>query len=167
MRRLFLIAAGLFLFPTLAAAQIGWLHVGYGNAFRGFPGALNNHSAIMGFEYAPKLLGAGFEWELRSVCNKCDFRGSLTVNGYYHLPLGKRKQDFDQLNEPFVPFITAGYSRAFRPYNTGLNMLNFGGGADFFGFVRFEIRDSLSFENAVAHHPEFRIGLNLAPLFIR
>jgi len=130
-------------------------NLAYGNAFRGFPGALRNHSAILGFEYAPKALGAGFEWELRSICNHCEFRGSLSVNGYYH---------FLQLGGKAIlePFVTAGYSRAFRPYDTGLNILNYGGGVDLFGFVRLEVRDSLSFAGGVAHFPEFRTGLTLA-----
>jgi hypothetical protein len=158
MRRLLLITAGLFMFPTLAPAQIAWWYMGYGNT-RGFPGAVYNHSMIMGFEYAPKMLGAGFEWEARRT-------STLSVNGYFHLPTGKKKQSIDdQVKDPVLPFLTAGYSHAYLQGRPGLNLFNFGGGVDFFGCVHAEIRDSLSFENAVAHYPEFRIGLNFLTLF--
>jgi hypothetical protein len=157
MRSLFLITVVLFMFPAIAAAQVAWLYAGYGNAFQGFPGAVYAHSGIVGFEYAPKMLGAGFELEARRTA-------TLSLNGYFHFPLGKKRQIAGEYNKPVVPFVTAGYSHAYLQYRTGLNLFNFGGGIDFFGFVRPEIRDSVSFENGVVHHyPEFRTTLNFLP----
>jgi hypothetical protein len=144
------ITLGILLLATIAAAQeqeyLFRFNLAYGNAFPGFPSAsaLRNHSAIVGFEYAPKALGGGFEWESRR---------SLSANGYYHFQLRRMSR--------LEPFVTAGYSRTFRPHDTGLNLLNFGGGNDFFGLIRLEIRDSLSFENGVAHFPEIRVGFTL------
>jgi hypothetical protein len=142
------ITLSVLLLATIAGAQeyLFRFNLAYGNAFPGFPGAgaLRSHSAIMGFEYAPKALGGGFEWGLR---------GSLSANGYYHFQLRRMAR--------LEPFVTAGYSRTFRPHDTGLNLLNFGGGNDFFGLLRLEIRDSLSFENGVAHFPEIRMGFTL------
>ncbi len=156
MRSRFLIVLGLVMFPTIAEAQVAEWYVGYGNAFQGFPGAVYHHSGIMGIEYAPKNLGVGFEWQQRRSA-------TLSVNGYCHLPLDKKERRIGEFNGSVVPFVTAGYSRPYIQYRPGMNLFNFGGGIDFFGFVRTEIRDHLSFENGVAHYPEFRATLNLLP----
>ncbi len=62
MRSLFLIAVGLFLLPKIAAAQAAWLYAGYDNAFNGVPGAVYDHSGIVGFEYASKMLVLALIW---------------------------------------------------------------------------------------------------------
>jgi hypothetical protein len=59
--------------------------MGYGNAFRSFPGALRKHSAQGGMQLVrARELGVGVEGALHGVYDHCDFQGSVAANGYYY-----------------------------------------------------------------------------------
>ena len=134
--------------------------LGYGNAFRGFPGALRNHSVQGGMQLVwARGFGVGVEGGLHGVCNHCDFRGSFAANGYYHFRLPRHLERLE-------PFVTAGYTVALGP-GTNSSLFNFGAGINLWLIdlwsrqdtaVRVEIRDHLSFDKG-AHFPEIRIGL--------
>ncbi len=84
--------------------------------------------------------------------------GLFSINGYYHF-LENRRYKAD-------PFVTAGYSLAFR---TGTaNLFNFGAGVNYWFHEKigllFEFRDNVwPVGDATAHYWGFRIGFSFRP----
>jgi hypothetical protein len=78
--------------------------------------------------------------------------GLASINGVY--VFGKR-------DSKLAPFVTGGYSLAFR--NDTLNMINFGGGVNYWFKdrvgLRFEFRDHVATSSADFHIYGFRAGL--------
>ncbi len=79
--------------------------------------------------------------------------GLLSVNGGYHFKAPDRK---------LVPFLTGGYSLAFRSGH--LNGANFGGGVTYWAGerygVRLEFRDNYFPQGSGLHQLGFRVGLS-------
>ena len=81
--------------------------------------------------------------------------GLFSANGFYHFPGARSLRSV-------VPFVTAGYSLAFR--NGSANLANFGGGVDWWASehagLRLEVRDHVwPGEFSTPHFLTFRIGL--------
>ena len=120
-------------YPDSAAA----LHIGGGGerfTYRGLAAG-----AELGYIFPAQSFRYGF--------------GLASVNGSYHLNRGSHWK--------ISPFVTGGYSLAFR--GSTLNLVNFGGGltywiGDRLG-LRLEVRDHLPPQYPREHSLEFRIGL--------
>jgi hypothetical protein len=102
-----------------------------------------------------KGLGAGAEiGYLSPTSSFTDGFGLLSTNGSYHFWNGSSSQKL-------VPFVTAGYSLAFRDGHANLG--NFGGGVDYWfrdkAALRLEVRDHVWPGEATAHFLMFRVGI--------
>ncbi len=101
-----------------------------------------------------KGLAAGAEiGYVTPYSNFGDGFGLFSANGAYHFKSPERK---------VVPFVTGGYSMAFRSGN--LNGFNYGGGATWWTGnkvgVRFEFRDNYFPQDPGWHQLGFRVGLS-------
>lgn len=165
MQRLTLIACSLLLLPVGMIAQAvqppratanaffgvggafadgeraGILHFGGGGEARIYKGL--SAGAELGYLHPAKEFGEGF--------------GLFSTNGAYRFWTSSPSQRV-------VPFLTAGYSLAFREGTA--NLSNFGGGADFWfhdrAALRLEVRDHIwpSRDGApTAHFLMFRVGV--------
>jgi hypothetical protein len=118
-------------------AHWGILHAGGGGDVRVLKGlGVDGELGAMG------LFGYGF--------------GIFSLGPSYHFLRPTRKSKFD-------PFVGSGYTRAFG--NGGVNLMNFGGGTNYWLFrrvgVRFDFRDypNLGLRSGWGNVPELRVGL--------
>lgn len=162
MRKLCLLLLVLALTPALAVAQDseGRRLQGYVFAAPGGISAVGNtaaafHAGIGGEGLLYKGLGAGAEvGYLFPTRAPGDGIGIFSLNGSYH---------FVNQNKPrkVVPFVTAGYSRAFG--QGGFNMVNYGGGVNWWMRdrlgLRLEARDHVTTETPRGHFWQFRVAL--------
>lgn len=124
-------------------------------------GGANTETAIQHFggggeTYLRKGLGIGAEiGYLSPLRGVGDGIGVLSVNGLYEF--GRTKTG------KLRPFVTGGYSLAFRGGTA--HAVNFGGGVNYWfsrrAGLRFEIRDHFPPEYANVHFWGVRVGLNL------
>ena len=124
-----------------AGERAGILHVGGGGEARIYKGL--SAGAELGYLHPKKDFRDGF--------------GLLSANGAYHFWTSSSSQRA-------VPFLTAGYSLAFR--NGTANLANFGGGVDYWfhdrAALRLEVRDHIwpsRDGSPTAHFLMFRIGV--------
>jgi len=164
MSRLILVAIGWIGFTTWAVAQEAAVPrgLGYVYAASGFATAGSEASGGMQFGGGGegriyKGLGAGADiGYLFAPRSFKDGIGLLSANGSYH---------FETSSSPrtVVPFVTGGYSLAFRSETA--NLYNFGGGIDYWFSqktgVRLEARDHVwpGDGGPTGHIVSFRIGM--------
>jgi hypothetical protein len=134
----------------------GYVFTAPGITSPGSTGTLHFGAGFEGFVY--KGLGAGAEIGYLSPAQDlgCGF-GLFSVNGSYHFLNARSRRGLS-------PFVTGGYSLAFR--NGRANMLNLGGGVTYWFLnrlgLRLEVRDQLwSPTRNAAHFVDFRIGMAL------
>ena len=161
MRRSVLIACSLLVFAGVGRAQESEPPRATANAFFGGGGLFANGHKSGTLQFGAggegriyKGLGAGAEiGYLYPTESFTSGYGLLSTNGSYHF----RTQSTPKL----VPFVTAGYSLAFRDGHT--NLANFGGGVDYWfrdrTALRFEVRDHVWPGNTTAHFLMFRVGV--------
>ena len=120
--------------------RAGILHIGGGGEARIYKGL--SAGAELGYLHPTKEFRDGF--------------GLFSANGAYHF--------WTSSSQRAVPFLTAGYSLAFR--NGTANLANFGGGVDFWfhdhAALRLEVRDHIwpsQNGSPTANFLMFRIGL--------
>lgn len=165
MRRSILIAFSLLLIPLGGKAQESQPPRGTANAFFGAGGAFANGSRAGVLQFGAggegriyKGLGAGAEiGYLHPTESFTSGFGLLSTNGTYHFWTGRSSQKL-------VPFVTAGYSLAFRDGRA--NLANFGGGVDYWfrehAALRLEVRDHVWPEQCgcpTTHFLMFRVGV--------
>lgn len=165
MRSSILIALSLLLFPLGMRAQEGEPPRGTANAFFGAGGAFAKGDRAGSLQFGAggqgriyKGLGAGAELGyVHPTESFTDGFGLLSTNGFYHFWTGRSSQKL-------VPFLTGGYSLAFRDGHANLG--NFGGGVDYWfrerTALRLEVRDHVwpsRFEGPTAHILMFRVGV--------
>ncbi len=160
MKRHMLICVALLLISIAAVAQDsrgqGYLFVAPGATVFGSGGA--NTTGVFGFGgggegFLAKGLAAGGEIGYVAPYKAFgDGIGLLSANGSYHFKGSDRK---------VVPFLTGGYSLAFR--DGSVNGANFGGGATWWAKdrlgLRLEFRDHYFPNNGDMNVLSFRIGL--------
>jgi len=146
MNRLTLIACSLVLLPVGMMAQESQAPRATANAFFGVGGAFaeGERAGVLHFGGGGegriyKGLSAGAELGyLHPTKSFKDGFGLLSTNGSYHFWTSSTSQRV-------VPFLTAGYSLAFRDGTA--NLANFGGGVDYWfhdhAALRLEIRDHI------------------------
>ncbi|OFV95063.1 MAG: hypothetical protein A3H28_17080 [Acidobacteria bacterium RIFCSPLOWO2_02_FULL_61_28] len=165
MPRLILIAFSLLLFPLGMKGQEGEPPRATANAFFGGGGAFaeGNRAGVLQFGGGGqgriyKGLGAGAEiGYVHPTESFGDGFGLFSTNGFYHFWTGRSSQKV-------VPFLTGGYSLAFRDGHANLG--NFGGGVDYWfrdrAALRLEVRDHVwPSRNGVptSHFLMFRVGV--------
>ena len=163
MRHWILAVASLFAISTLGQAQeiptpraLAHVSFGAGGAFAGDGAAAIMQVSGGGEGLIYKGLGAGEEIGYlfpRQAAG--EGFGLLSTNGFYHFPSAGSLRSV-------IPFVTAGYSLAFR--NGSANLVNFGGGVDWWASehagLRLEVRDHVwPGEFSTPHFLTFRIGL--------
>lgn len=124
--------------PAISGGASGFLHYGGGFDIRVIEGL--SGGAEIGFLHPGREFSSGF--------------GLFSANGTYHFKPTVQRGSIS-------PFVTGGYSLAFR--NGHANLGNFGGGIDYsFGrskALRFEVRDHVWPDDGGVHFLTFRIGL--------
>jgi hypothetical protein len=161
MRRLIFMLLILGSVPGLTLAQATDPHHGQGYAFVAPGGASGGGATVTtlhigggGEGLLYKGLGVGGELGYWGPTKSFgDGVGLLSVNGSYHvLPRNSDRK--------VVPFVTAGYSLAFR--SATANLFNFGGGINYWISkrvgLRLEFRDHVWFAGPL-HYWGFRIGV--------
>ena len=165
MRHWILAVVSLFAISTLGQAQeiptpraLAHVSFGAGGAFAGDGTAAIMQVSGGGEGLIYKGLGAGGEIGYlfpRQAAG--EGFGLLSTNGFYHFPSAGSLRSV-------IPFVTAGYSLAFR--NGSANLMNFGGGVDYWfsehAGLRLEARDHVwpgDCRCSTAHLVTFRIGL--------
>lgn len=106
------------------------------------------------------LKGLGINTELEAAGRPADGQGLFSIGPSYHF-LRNRKSKIE-------PFINGGYARPFAGYPGSLNLVNFGGGINYWFFkragLRVDFRDYLNYygrTGLTASSPAIRIGLAL------
>lgn len=165
MKHSILFACSLLLFPLGVLAQEGGPPRATANAFWGGGGAFagGEKAGVLQFGAGGegrlyKGLSAGAEiGYLHPARNFKDGFGLLSTNGTYHFWTSSASQKV-------VPFLTAGYSLAFRDGTA--NLANFGGGLDYWfhnrAALRLEARDHIWPSRdgiPTSHSLMFRIGI--------
>lgn len=162
MRRLILGILVLTLVPSLALAQGKENHNFQGYVFAApggvsFAGntAATFHAGIGGEGLVYKGLGLGGEiGYLFPTRQPGEGIGIASVNGSYHFTNEDRSRKV-------VPFVTAGYSRAFG--QGGANLINYGGGVNWWMRerlgLRLEVRDHVTTDTPRGHFWQVRVAL--------
>ena len=163
MRRISLFVLTIVLFAGIGRAQESAVpratvhtYFGGGGVFSGGEGTRITEFGGGGEGRIYKGLGAGVD--IGYLYPRQGFKdgfGLFSTNGYYHFDNGSS-------TPKVTPFVTAGYSLAFRGEHA--NLANFGGGVDFRimrrGALRLEVRDHLWPESGPnTHFLSFRVGL--------
>ena len=152
--------SGLFLLACVAvpgSAQSGEGYRGQGQVFFAPGRGLDTttlHVGAGGEGFVYRGLAAGGEIGYLFPAQSFVYgAGILSVNGSYHL---NRRS-----NWVVSPFVTGGYSLAFR--GDRVNLANFGGGLNYWlgkrTGLRLEVRDYIAPGYDTTHFVEFRIGL--------
>ncbi len=150
----------LALIPALCRAQVGEKPQGWGYGFfaptaltPGTYSALHIGAGGEGLLY--KGLGLGGEVGYLAPTRAMSYGiGIGSVDGSYHFLTGSPGQRV-------VPFVTGGYSLAFR--SGTLNLANYGGGIHYWFSrhvgLRLEVRDHAYLRGSAAHALGFRVGV--------
>jgi hypothetical protein len=156
MRRIITATMLLFLMASAASAQGSDERKGWGYAVAGVGGLSGSSTAFFhagggGERLVYKGLGVGADIGYFAPFRRLgDGIGLLSVNPSYHINRSKR----------LVPFVTGGFSLAFRQSASGGG--NFGGGVQYWAGdrvgLRFEFRDHI-FSSDNPHFFSFRAGI--------
>jgi hypothetical protein len=167
MKGLVITAAFLLIAPALTLAQdAGHQYRGEGYLFIG-EGTYPTHPGLYGVGHVGGgggvllFKGLGVESELGAMGRPGDGVGLFSVDPSYRLLPSRSKSKV-------VPFVEAGYTRAFdnQGFTYSDNLFNFGGGIRYWPFkrwgMRLEFRDYVDHSPFVTnHYPALRIALAL------
>lgn len=161
MRKLILVVTAIIVCSMTAAAQSKDSRRGWGYAFGGV-GAISDSGAnpffhVGGGGEGLVYKGLGFGGEIGYFApfeSGSDGVGLLSVNTAYHF-------GGNDASRKVVPFVTGGYSLAFRDFASHGG--NFGGGVQWWVrdrvALRFEVRDHI-FSSDSPHAVSFRVGVS-------
>lgn len=165
MKKYLLLSAFLVIAPALVQAQEksiqfrgdGYLFIGEG--VLSVDGAHYGMSHVGGGGEVALFKGFGVGSELGAMGKPGEGTGLFSINPFYRFLYAGAKSKI-------VPFVTGGYTRPFgnRGFTFSNNLVNFGGGIDYWAFKRVGVR--LEFRDYVDHshfmtstYPAIRIGI--------
>lgn len=166
MKRCFVVFLLALTAPALAPGQ----NAGPGSRANGYIFIGQGYYSVYGAQFGIGHVGGGGQYtfyknlgvdaELGAMGRAAEGVGLFSVDPFYRFASASR-------HTKLVPFVTAGYTRAFEGagFTRSNNLFNFGGGAEYWAFkrvgLRIDFRDYVDQNriSAYSHYPAIRVGL--------